>query len=757
MAEDAGRASTQTVVDSDGDKQLSGEHQKVLRFEGAADVNAELAEIGLSNKSGWYASVLLYGAGGIVVILAWLLKPEVVPVGLGILGGFALLVSLISAFGARYLLNDDWATHVRLSLGLAIFGAGALLAGDVRVAFAMMPLFVLITPTFLYGARFALPYACVITPMTFLVVLTTPGAAPLAQAAITAGSTLMITVSLMAAEHRTRSLARLNRHLAYTDALTAIANTRRLREVLADTLVAGRRFALFAIDLDNFKEVNDRFGHQVGDRVLEAVAAELVEEVGPGELVARRGGDEFSVLIPEADAIDLDRVAERLSRAIIRARQAACPQVTPSGSVAWVTSEEDDSISSVLQRADDALHVAKQAFRAGAGEEADGAAIAAAPKAVDRQAALRSVSAAVSRAYGGGENGVLRRMRAYRERLDWATSGLSVVWGYLTLTLLPIGLMFVLLAAFGAMSEQPIAVGVVSGLLLIALALFSFQAGRLGVSKNMIFWTLLGAVAVVSWAVAAAGSDGVALLDTYVVLGLFGFYVLRPRYASLLLVLGSALFAGFSLVGDFPFGEIRSAVTIAVMVVAALIIVKVRSITLGFVRENRELSEVDPLTGVANLRALRMRVESAVEHATTASAPGVGRPTLMTIDLDRFKDVNDRYNHTTGDQMLEAVARAISECVRIEEMVARRGGDEFFVLFDNTTSEHVSSVGPRVRSAAAHARSRICPDLTPSVTVGFVAWQPGWDAETFLAEADAIMHSEKLETRIRGYESAANR
>ncbi len=747
--------STPSGVDKIGGGGSDAEAQKLLRLEGAADVNAELAEIGLSNKSGWYASILLYGAGGIVVILAWLLKPDVVPSGLAVLGSFALLLSLLSAVGARFLTNDDWATHLRLTLGLLIFLIGAFVAGDVRVAFAMMPLFVLITPTFLYGARFAVPYISMITPTMFIVVIVTPGAAPVAQAVITAGATLMITVSLMAAEHRTRALARINRRLAYTDALTGIANTRRLREVLAEALLADKTFALYAIDLDNFKEVNDRFDHQMGDRVLRAVAEELLGEVGPDELVARRGGDEFSVLVVDADAVELDRIAERLSRAIARARGATCPQVTPSGSVAWVTSSRDDSISSILQRADDALHESKLQFRERGAGAPDPAAEDSAARAAEREAALRSVSLAVSHAYARGESGgITRRLRDWRRRLSDSTSGLDLVWVYLAATLAPIGTAFVLLAIFGAMRPQPVLVGVASGLVLLALAAFAITAGRSSFSKNGIFWVLLVAIATVNWAVAAAGDAGVALLDTYVVLGLFGFYVLRPRNATLLMVLGGGSFLGYSLAGDFPFGEIRSAVTIAVMIVAAAIIVNVRSVTLGFVRTNRELSEVDALTGLANLRALRLRVESAIERARNDGGPG--RPTLMTVDLDRFKQVNDSYNHTTGDQMLEAVARAISECVRIEEMVARRGGDEFFVLFESTTAEHVASVSPRVRAAVAHARSRICPDLTPTASVGFVAWQPGWDAATFLAEADAIMHDEKIETRVRGYETAAN-
>lgn len=756
--------SQHAVGESQDTASAGGSSQKVLRLEGAADVNAELAEIGLSNKSGWYASIVLYGVGGIVTLAAALLKPEVVPEGVMYLACFAILMAVLSAFGARFLTNADWATHMRLFFGLAIFLIGAFVAGDLKLAFVMLPLFVLITPTFLYGARFALPYVTVTTPIILIVILTTPGEGTVAHGIISAGAMVMIVVSFMAAEHRTRSLARANRRMAYSDPLTGIANTRRLRETLAFAL--GRTegdsepFALYAIDLDNFKLVNDTFDHTTGDAVLCAVAEALESEVGADDLVARRGGDEFSVLISHPAGVDLDRMTARLARAIERARMATCPQITPSGSVAYVISSADDSISTVLQRADDELHESKRAFHDKHGEREDMRAAIVSdvnvaglrPRIQSREAALRSVSAAVSRAYSRPTEGVMHRRASdlWANLVEYAKS-LDIVWGYVTITCFPIGLVYFVLSATGALSPLPRAVGMGAGLFMMALGVFSMHQARHNGNKRWMFPVFLATNAAVTACVALAGPTGTALLDTYVVLALYGFYFLRPRQATFNLILCCGLFVGFAVGSGYPFAGIRSAVTVAVMLVAAAIVVKVRSVTLRFVRTNRELSEVDALTGVANLRALKLRVESALER--NEEGDGEGRPMLMTVDLDRFKLVNDRYNHTTGDQMLEAVARAISECVRIDEMVARRGGDEFFVLFDNTTPEHLDHVIPRVREAVSHARARICPDLTPTASVGYLSWQPGQDVEAFLASADGIMHDEKIETRERGYES----
>jgi diguanylate cyclase (GGDEF)-like protein len=367
---------------------------------------------------------------------------------------------------------------------------------------------------------------------------------------------------------------------------------------------------------------------------------------------------------------------------------------------------------------------------------------------------MRSVSAAVSRAYSRQRPGQLsRRAAKFSERsMDWARS-LDLIWGYVAATCFPIGLFWFVLSATGALAPLPRLIGMGCSFALMAMGGIALHAARTKTAKRWIDWVFLAAIAAVSIMIAFAGQAGSALIDVYVVLALYSFYFLRPRQAIATLLVCSGLFIGFAMLGHYPYAGIRSAVTIAVMLVAAAIVVKVRSVTLRFVRTNQELSEVDALTGVANLRALRLRVEDVVGNQT--GDVSTSRPMIMTVDLDRFKQVNDRYNHTTGDQVLEAVARAVSECVRIDEMVARRGGDEFFVFFDNTNSEHLEQVIPRVRKAVAHARERICPDLTPTASVGYLAWQPGQSAAQFLEAADGIMHDEKIETRAHNYEQVA--
>ena len=93
--------------------------------------------------------------------------------------------------------------------------------------------------------------------------------------------------------------------LAHRDPLTDLPNHRRFQEVLGETLdearAGGRRFALVLLDIDDFKRVNDANGHPYGDELLRGAAAALKITMGDDGVVARVGGDEFGIVLPDAD------------------------------------------------------------------------------------------------------------------------------------------------------------------------------------------------------------------------------------------------------------------------------------------------------------------------------------------------------------------------------------------------------------------------------------------------------------------------
>jgi len=157
--------------------------------------------------------------------------------------------------------------------------------------------------------------------------------------------------------------------LAMIDGLTDIFNRRHffvLAEIEFDRAVRYHRpLAVIMLDIDNFKQVNDTYGHQVGDQVLQRVAKTCKQLIRKVDFIGRYGGEEFTVLLPETKGEHAFNAAERLRKAI-----AATGVVTPQGRVTVTVSvgvstmeNEGTSLESLLASADRALYTAKQAGR----------------------------------------------------------------------------------------------------------------------------------------------------------------------------------------------------------------------------------------------------------------------------------------------------------------------------------------------------------------------------------------------------------
>lgn len=153
--------------------------------------------------------------------------------------------------------------------------------------------------------------------------------------------------------------------LANTDSLTGLANRHVLQESLESAAALarrrGRRLALILLDLDWFKQVNDRYGHPVGDAVLIEVARRLEQTARAGEVLARVGGEEFAWLVPEATAEQAIVAADRARRVINSVPFATAGQLTMSAGVGLMEAPSDGE--SLYRLADRALYEAKQQGR----------------------------------------------------------------------------------------------------------------------------------------------------------------------------------------------------------------------------------------------------------------------------------------------------------------------------------------------------------------------------------------------------------
>lgn len=165
------------------------------------------------------------------------------------------------------------------------------------------------------------------------------------------------------------------RRLGLTDALTAVGNRRYFDQRLNEEMMRAQRarasLGCLFVDVDHFKGINDRYGHAVGDEVLQTIAQRIRSQLRGADIVARYGGEEFSVLLPQADLARAAEVAERIRRAIAEAPVAISGSidllaVTASIGVATYTGTDGDAEAHtrrLLSAADTALYRAKQQGR----------------------------------------------------------------------------------------------------------------------------------------------------------------------------------------------------------------------------------------------------------------------------------------------------------------------------------------------------------------------------------------------------------
>ena len=155
--------------------------------------------------------------------------------------------------------------------------------------------------------------------------------------------------------------------MAVTDALTGLHNRRylesHLRTLIGRSLVSGKPLSVLALDIDHFKLVNDTYGHEAGDRVLKQLANRMRAYVRDADLACRSGGEEFVIVMPEAEAAVADGVSERLRAAVAGVPFAIDDEgrsisVTISAGLAELRHPQDD-LPSLLRRADAALYRAK--------------------------------------------------------------------------------------------------------------------------------------------------------------------------------------------------------------------------------------------------------------------------------------------------------------------------------------------------------------------------------------------------------------
>ena len=155
----------------------------------------------------------------------------------------------------------------------------------------------------------------------------------------------------------------------------------------------------------------------------------------------------------------------------------------------------------------------------------------------------------------------------------------------------------------------------------------------------------------------------------------------------------------------------------------------------------REEATHDPLTGLANRRLFYDRLQQAIRHAHRYG----GKVGILYVDMDRFKDINDRHGHHIGDAVLMEVAQQLRDYVRESDSVARLGGDEFVVLLEGVQGRHdCVAAALKIEHSLAHSARFDDLELDIDASIGQAVYpDDGSDEDALIRAADAAMYRVK--------------
>ncbi|MCY9836969.1 sensor domain-containing diguanylate cyclase [Aeromonas media] len=150
---------------------------------------------------------------------------------------------------------------------------------------------------------------------------------------------------------------------SHTDPMTGLLNRRAMQQSLDEYLLQPKPLSVIALDIDHFKQINDNFGHDVGDEVIVSLAQLMQQDVRPDGALCRSGGEEFLLLLPNVTLAQAALIAERLRLKVASHEMATAGRITISLGVAHWPGHEQSALATVLKQADESLYEAKRQGR----------------------------------------------------------------------------------------------------------------------------------------------------------------------------------------------------------------------------------------------------------------------------------------------------------------------------------------------------------------------------------------------------------
>ncbi len=260
------------------------------------------------------------------------------------------------------------------------------------------------------------------------------------------------------------------------------------------------------------------------------------------------------------------------------------------------------------------------------------------------------------------------------------------------------------------------------------------------------------AVGLVLAGVAIAVAEPLASTPTYALLPILASaYYGSPRRAA---VETAAYVAGLAVVMALWVDPgVRAAVFIGTVIPAvcvALVVSVLKHRLTAHVEGLRDRADTDPLTGLLNHGALATALESAIARCRAAGDP----LTVLLLDIDHFKQVNDRFGHQQGDRTLRLVSDVLASHRRRGDLLGRVGGEEFALLLPGAGAGVARGVAERIRTAVRDATAGTPCPLT--VSIGIASCSPGVaDSDAVLGAADRALYAAKARGRDRAVDLAA--
>jgi diguanylate cyclase (GGDEF)-like protein len=295
-----------------------------------------------------------------------------------------------------------------------------------------------------------------------------------------------------------------------------------------------------------------------------------------------------------------------------------------------------------------------------------------------------------------------------------------------------------LLATLGSVALLPFAVADLAlGRPVVAIPMLALSAALMvgvwqlarGIYRPALVAAVFGVPAVVVNLIGSAKIGTMGTYWSYVIV--LAYYLVFPRRWAM--VFSATLIAAMAPFAWNEFGgEIGSRYAVTLVLVALF-----AHLTVGLVddRERRLIEQmtIDPLTGVLNRSTLTSRLDAAAAQAAPVS--------LLALDVDHFKSINDRFGHETGDAVLSGLASVMASNVREGTAIFRLGGEEFVLLLERTDATLAEAVGQRlITSIAAH---RFVDGHTVTASIGAAEVAPGESVQSWLRRADRALYRAK--------------